>query len=42
MARLRRLDPARRVSTVKEWIPLRRPDDLRRLEEGLRLAGLPE
>ena len=42
MARLRQLDPARRVSTVKDWIPLRRPDDLKRLEEGLRLAGLPE
>jgi len=42
MARLRQLDPARRVSTVKDWVPLRRPDDLSRLEEGLRLAGLPE
>ncbi len=42
MARLRQLDPSRRVSTVKDWVPLRRPDDLRRLEEGLRLAGLPE
>ena len=42
MVRLRQLDPARRVSTVKDWVPLRRPDDLRRLEEGLRLAGLPE
>jgi adenylate cyclase len=42
MARLRQLDPARRVSTVKDWVPLRRADDLRRLEEGLRMAGLPE
>lgn len=42
MARLRQLDPAKRVSTVKDWIPFRRPDDLERLEEGLRLAGLPE
>ena len=42
MARLRQLDPARRISTVKDWIPLRRTDDLKRLEEGLRLAGLPE
>jgi adenylate cyclase len=42
MARLRQLDPARRVSTVKDWVPLRKPDDLRNLEEGLRLAGLPE
>jgi adenylate cyclase len=42
MARLRQIDPARRVSTVKYWIPLRRPDDLKRLEDGLRQAGLPE
>jgi adenylate cyclase len=42
MARLRQLDPARRVSTVKDWVPLRRPDDLKRLQEGLRQAGLPE
>jgi tetratricopeptide (TPR) repeat protein len=42
MARLRQLDPARRVFTIKDWVPLRRADDLRRLEEGLRLAGLPE
>jgi len=42
MARLRHLDPARRVSTVKDWVPLRRPDDLKRLQEGLRQAGLPE
>jgi adenylate cyclase len=42
MVRLRQLDPARRVSTVKDWVPLRRPDDLKRLQEGLRQAGLPE
>jgi tetratricopeptide (TPR) repeat protein len=42
MARLRQLDPARRVSTVKDWVPLRRPGDVRGLEEGLRLVGLPE
>ena len=34
--------PGKASSTVKDWVPLRRPDDLRRLEEGLRLAGLPE
>jgi hypothetical protein len=27
---------------IKERIPLRRPDDLTRLQEGLRKAGLPE
>jgi TolB-like protein len=42
MARLRELDPAMRVVNVKEWAPLRRPDDLARLEDGLRKAGLPE
>jgi TolB-like protein len=42
MAHLREVDPGRRVSTVKDWVPLRRPDDLARLEQGLRIAGLPE
>ena len=42
MAHLRQIDPAMRVSTVKDWVPLRRPDDLKRLQEGLRQAGLPE
>jgi TolB-like protein/class 3 adenylate cyclase len=42
MAHLRKIDPAMRVSNVKDWVPLRRPDDLKRLEEGLRMAGLPE
>ena len=42
MARLRQLDPAMRVVNVKDWVPLRRPDDLARLEDGLRKAGLPE
>jgi TolB-like protein len=40
--RLMQLDPALRVSDIKRMIPIRRPDDLARLEEGLRLAGLPE
>ena len=42
MARLREIAPAMRVSTVKEWLPFRRPDDLARLEDGLRKAGMPE
>jgi adenylate cyclase len=42
VARLMHLDPALRVSHIKGLIPIRRPDDLARLEEGLRLAGLPE
>jgi adenylate cyclase len=40
--RLRHLDPALRVSDIKKLIPIRRSDDLARLEDGLRLAGLPE
>jgi len=40
--RLMHLDPALRISQIKGMIPIRRPDDLARLEEGLRLAGLPE
>jgi len=42
MARLRELDPATRAANVKEWIQLRQPEDLARLEDGLRKAGLPE
>jgi TolB-like protein/class 3 adenylate cyclase len=42
MDQLRRIDPAMRVSSVKGWLPFRRPDDLVRLENGLRMAGLPE
>ena len=42
MVRLRELDPALRVSNVKDWAAFRRPEDLARLEEGLRKAGLPE
>ena len=42
MARLRQLDPALRISNLKDLIPLRRPEDLARLAEGLRKAGLPE
>jgi TolB-like protein/class 3 adenylate cyclase len=40
--RLMHFDPALRVSQIKGMIPIRRPDDLVRLEGGLRLAGLPE
>src|SRR5262249_39646043 len=42
VARLRQLDPAQRVSNLKNVYPLRRPEDLARFEEGLRKAGLPE
>jgi TolB-like protein/tetratricopeptide (TPR) repeat protein len=40
--RLRELDPALRVSNLKEWLPIQRPEDLARFVQGLRLAGLPE
>jgi tetratricopeptide (TPR) repeat protein len=42
MARLRRIDPALRVSNLKDQTPLQRPEDLARYAEGMRLAGLPE
>ena len=42
VARLRQLNPALRVSTLKDVLPYRRAEDLSRYEEGLRRAGLPE
>jgi adenylate cyclase len=42
MAHVRRLDPALRLSDLKNVIPLRRPQDLTVLADGLRRAGLPE
>jgi tetratricopeptide (TPR) repeat protein len=43
VARLRQLNPALRVSSLKNVLgPYRRPDDVERYEEGLRRAGLPE
>src|SRR5207237_281762 len=42
MARLRQLNPALRVSNLKEFLPFRRPEDFDRWTEGLRRAGLPE
>lgn len=42
MARLRQLDPALRVSNLRDQIPLRRPEHLALYEDGLRKAGLPE
>jgi TolB-like protein len=42
MARIRSGDPTLRVSTIKDRVPLRRPEDLARYEEGMRKAGLPE
>ena len=43
VARLRQVNPALRVSTLKDVVgPYRRAEDLSRFEEALRQAGLPE
>jgi TolB-like protein len=42
MQRLRELDPSLRLSNLKDWLPIQRPEDFARFADGLRLAGLPE
>ncbi|WP_374654261.1 winged helix-turn-helix domain-containing tetratricopeptide repeat protein [Dongia sp.] len=42
MRRLRELDPDLRISTLKDWLPLRRAEDRATLADTLRKAGLPE
>src|SRR3712207_124872 len=42
MRHLRQLDPTLRISNLKDWLPLRRPEDLATFVDGLRRAGLPE
>jgi len=42
MQHVRRIDPMMRISNVKDWVVLRRPEDLATFVEGLRRAGLPE
>lgn len=42
MARLRQIDPALRLSNLRDWFPIRRPDHFAKWAEGLRKAGLPE
>jgi hypothetical protein len=39
---LRRLDPALRLSNLRDWLLFHRPEYLTILSDGLRLAGLPE
>jgi TolB-like protein/Tfp pilus assembly protein PilF len=39
---LQTLDPTFRVSSLADWMPIRRPEHLARFENGLRLAGLPD
>jgi TolB-like protein/class 3 adenylate cyclase/Flp pilus assembly protein TadD len=41
-AQLRELVPSFRIAQVRTLFPLRRPEDLEKYSEGLRLAGLPE
>jgi len=42
MTRLRQLNPALRLSNLKDLLPFRRPEDFDRWSMGLRKAGLPE
>jgi tetratricopeptide (TPR) repeat protein len=42
MQHLRQLDPALRISNLKDWLPIQRPKHLATFVEGLRRAGLPE
>lgn len=42
VARLRQIDPALRVSNLRNLTPLRRPEDVARVAEGMQKAGLPE
>jgi tetratricopeptide (TPR) repeat protein len=39
---LRNLNPTLRISNLEDLTPFRKPEDLARLEDGLRKAGLPE
>jgi hypothetical protein len=42
MDHLRRLDATLRISSLEDWLPIHRPQDLATFAEGLRRAGLPE
>ena len=42
LSRVRQLKPELRISNLPDTQPFRRPDDLNKLAEGLRIAGLPE
>jgi adenylate cyclase len=42
IARLRQLNPAQRISNLKEWATFRRPEHFAKWVEALRAAGLPE
>jgi hypothetical protein len=40
--RLSALDPAFRISNTESYFPFARPEDLVRLQQALRVTGLPE
>ena len=42
MLHMRKLDPSLRISNLKDWLPLQRPEHLATFADGLRKAGLPE
>ncbi len=42
MEKLRQLDPGLRVSTLRDWLPIHRPENYATIVAGLRIAGLPE
>jgi hypothetical protein len=42
MGRVRRLNPALRLTGLRGLLPFRQPEDFARWAEGLRRAGLPE
>jgi hypothetical protein len=42
MSHLRQLDSTLRTSSLEDWLPIRRPEDLALFAHGLRTAGLPE
>jgi tetratricopeptide (TPR) repeat protein len=42
MDHLRQLDPTLRLSNIADWLPIRRPENLTTLVDGLRRARLPE
>jgi TolB-like protein/class 3 adenylate cyclase len=42
IVRLRQLDPSWRMSKLRDKVVFRRPEDVARIAEGLRRAGLPE
>jgi TolB-like protein/Tfp pilus assembly protein PilF len=42
MDHLRQLDSTLRISSLTDWLPIHRPEDLALFADGLRKAGLPE